>query len=99
MVAAWIRRLGNRARFTPYRAAAACMLGPVAYEWLRQRPDVDPLRDAGLRLVQDASHGSGVLVSAVRARSVALLRPEVRLPWARRPITTHSDRWPHVRWG
>lgn len=80
------------------RAAATCMLGPVAYEWLRQRPDVDPLRYAGLRLVEDAAYGSGVLVSALRARSVALLRPEVRLPWAR-AIKAHSERWPHVRWG
>ncbi|MEO7351970.1 MAG: mycofactocin biosynthesis glycosyltransferase MftF [Marmoricola sp.] len=73
------------------RAAAACMLGPVAYEWLRQRPDVDPLRYAGLRLVEDAAYGSGVLASALRARSVALLRPEVRLPWAG-AIKAHSER-------
>jgi mycofactocin system glycosyltransferase len=63
------------------RAAACCMLGPIAYEWLRHLPDVDPASYAWLRLVEDAAYGSGVLVSAWRARSVAPLCPLVRLPW------------------
>lgn len=63
------------------RTAACCMLGPIVFEWLRHRPDVDPARYASLRLIEDAAYGSGVLVSAWRARSVAPLRPEVRLPW------------------
>lgn len=64
-------------------AAAFCMIGPIAYEWLRHRPEVDPARYAGLRLVDDAAYGTGVLVGAWRARRVAFLRPEVRMPWAR----------------
>jgi len=77
-------------------AAASCILGPIIYEWLRHRPDVDPLRYAGLRLVDDAAYGSGVLVSAWRARNVALLRPEVRLPWTR-VIKARPARRPRMR--
>jgi mycofactocin glycosyltransferase len=62
------------------RTAACCMLAPIAAEWLRHRPDLDPARYASLRLIEDAAYGSGVLASAWRARSVAPLRPEVRLP-------------------
>jgi mycofactocin glycosyltransferase len=62
------------------RAGAACMLAPLAWEWLRQRPDVDPLRYTALRLAEDAAYGSGVIMSAVRARTAAPLRPQIRLP-------------------
>jgi mycofactocin system glycosyltransferase len=62
------------------RAAAAAMLGPIALEWVRHRPAVDPIRYAALRLVEDAAYGSGVLAGAWRARSLAPLTPEIRLP-------------------
>jgi mycofactocin glycosyltransferase len=69
----------GRSRFS--RAAALCMLGPIALEWVRHRPDIDPARYAGLRLAEDAAYGSGVITSAWQARSAAPLRPEVRLPF------------------
>ncbi len=72
--------LSRRSRLC--RVAACCMLGPIAFEWFGRRPDVDPARYAGLRLIEDAAYGSGVIVSAVRARNVGPLMPEVRLPWA-----------------
>ena len=56
------------------------MLAPLAWEWLRQRPDVDPLRYSALRLAEDAAYGSGVILSAVRARTAGPLRPQIRLP-------------------
>lgn len=62
------------------RAAAAAMLVPVALEWGRQRPQVDLIRYLGLRLVEDAAYGCGVIVSAVRRRRPSVLIPEVRLP-------------------
>ncbi|HEU4676484.1 MAG TPA: hypothetical protein VFS29_10870, partial [Motilibacteraceae bacterium] len=62
------------------RAGAAAMLVPVALEWVRQRPAVDPARYAALRLLEDAAYGSGVLASSLRHRRWAALRPEVRLP-------------------
>lgn len=62
------------------RTAAAAMLVPVALEWVRTRPDVDPARYAALRLVEDAAYGSGVLASAGRQGRLRVLVPEVRLP-------------------
>jgi mycofactocin system glycosyltransferase len=68
------------------KAAAASMLVPLAWEWLTTRPDVDPARYAALRLVEDAAYGSGVIVSAVTARSGASLRPVIRLPYLDRRL-------------
>ena len=66
------------------RAASACLLAPVALEWVREGPDVDPaLGDALLRLVEDAAYGSGVITSAVRRRRPRALLPAVRLPGPR----------------
>jgi mycofactocin system glycosyltransferase len=62
------------------RVATACMLAPIALEWAAKRPDLDPLRYAGLRLIDDAAYGSGVISSAVRARRWATLLPHVRWP-------------------
>jgi hypothetical protein len=61
------------------------MLAPVALEWWRTRPHLDPARYAVLRLVEDAAYGSGVLASAVRQRRLRVLTPQVRLPtWGAR---------------
>ncbi|MFD0905140.1 hypothetical protein ACFQ11_32520, partial [Actinomadura sediminis] len=62
------------------RAAALAMLAPIALEWLRERPDVDPVRYTVLRLAEDVAYGSGVTASSARARSAAPLRPDVRFP-------------------
>jgi mycofactocin glycosyltransferase len=70
------------------RACAAAMLAPVALEWWRQRPGLDPARYAALRLIEDAAYGTGVLVSAVRRRRPGVLLPDVRLPGRRRSVAT-----------
>jgi mycofactocin system glycosyltransferase len=62
------------------RAATAAMIAPVAWEWLRKRPDVDPLRYGALRLIEDAAYGSGVIESAIRRRTWAPLTPSIRWP-------------------
>jgi mycofactocin glycosyltransferase len=62
------------------RAATSVMLAPVALEWLRERPAVDPGRYALLRLVEDAAYGSGVIVSGLRRRRPGVLLPEIRMP-------------------
>ncbi len=62
------------------RLAAVSMLGPIVSEYVRERPPLDPLRYVGLRLVEDAAYGSGVIVGAARRRHPRLLLPEVRLP-------------------
>jgi mycofactocin system glycosyltransferase len=60
------------------RLAAGVMLAPVLAEWLRERPDLDPLRYTGIRLVSDAAYGSGVMAGCVQGRTIAPLRPRWR---------------------
>jgi hypothetical protein len=62
------------------RMAAACMLTPIALEYATQRPPLDPVRYTGLRLIDDAAYGSGVITSSLRRRCLSTLRPRVRLP-------------------
>ena len=57
------------------------MVAPIAWEYAKHRPDVDPVRYAALRLVEDASYGSGVIASALKRRTIAPLKPEIRLPF------------------
>jgi hypothetical protein len=63
------------------RLAVACMLAPLAWEWTTQHPRVDPIRYVGMRLIDDAAYGTGVLASSIRTRSLAPLRPHVSLPY------------------
>jgi mycofactocin glycosyltransferase len=62
------------------RAGAVAALAPVALEWVRERPDVDPARYLLLRLAEDAAYGSGVITSAVRGRRPGALLPVIRGP-------------------
>ena len=71
----------RRSRFA--RAGAVAMLAPVALEWLRGRPPVDPPRYLALRLAEDAAYGTGVLTSAVRGRRPRALLPLIRFPGRR----------------
>ncbi|MFB4309492.1 mycofactocin biosynthesis glycosyltransferase MftF [Actinomadura sp. GTD37] len=64
------------------RAATLAMIAPIALEWARERPAVDPVRYTVLRLAEDAAYGSGVTAASLRARSAAPLRPDIRLPGA-----------------
>ncbi|GAA2446149.1 mycofactocin biosynthesis glycosyltransferase MftF [Actinomadura vinacea] len=71
------------------RAAALAMIAPIALEWARCRPAVDPVRYTVLRLVEDVAYGSGVTAASARARTAAPLLPDVRFPdrlrrWAQR---------------
>ena len=66
------------------RLAAAAMLIPIAREWFTRRPAVDPMRFLALRLIEDASYGSGVITSAIRRLRPGVLLPMVRLPGRRR---------------
>lgn len=67
------------------RAVAAAMLVPVAMDYVRTRPRIDPVRYALLRLVEDAAYGSGVIAQAGRHRRVAALRPRVLYPRPGKP--------------
>lgn len=62
------------------RLVVACMLGPIAWEWIIERPEVDLVRYCLIRQVDDAAYGTGVIASSVRARSLAPLLPHIRMP-------------------
>lgn len=62
------------------RLAAGLMIAPVVAEWARERPELDPLRYTGIRLLADAAYGSGVIAGAVQGRTGAPLLPRWRRP-------------------
>ena len=75
------------------RTLAACMLAPIAWEYATRRPRLDPVRYLGLRLLDDAAYGTGVLASCVRARTLAPATPAIRMPmWAHPLIRTVVQR-------
>lgn len=57
---------------------AAVLVAPYLLEWLEERPPLDPMRWTVARIVDDAAYGMGVWWGAVRARTVAPLRPATR---------------------
>jgi mycofactocin glycosyltransferase len=73
--------------------AAATMLAPIALEYVRQRPPVDPARYAGLRLLEDAAYGSGVVVSALRGHRGGVLLPRIRVPGIPAAASAAARRW------
>ncbi|MFB9836926.1 hypothetical protein ACFFNX_32610, partial [Actinoallomurus acaciae] len=77
---------GGRSRAA--RAGATAMLAPIALEWIRHRPALDPVRYTALRLTEDLAYGSGVTRSAWTHRSLAPLLPRVRLPLPSRSSPT-----------
>ena len=62
------------------RMASACMLVPIAWDYVRTRPRLDPLRYGAIQLVDDAAYGSGVIASSIRARTWLPLIPQVSVP-------------------
>lgn len=60
------------------RMAAGLMLAPVVAEWIRERPELDPVRYTGIRLLADAAYGTGVIAGAVQGRTLEPLRPRWR---------------------
>ena len=57
------------------RVGAAMMLTPLALEWVKERPAVNPISYAALRLVDDAAYGTGVLAASLQHREWRTLTP------------------------
>ncbi|GGK59699.1 mycofactocin biosynthesis glycosyltransferase MftF [Streptomyces flaveus] len=85
--------LGAAPRARVARAATAAMLLPVAAEWVTRGPALGLLPWTVLRCLDDLAYGTGVTASALRHRSLAVLTPEVRLPFRQRSTGTA----PHER--
>jgi mycofactocin system glycosyltransferase len=81
----WLRAVGS-----------SLLLGPAALEWLRRRPQLDPLRWTVLFIADDIAYGAGVWRGCMRARTLEPLLPTLRIR-ARplRPMRTS----PAARWG
>ena len=71
-------------RNRPARRLATCgiltVLGPLLADWLWNRRDMDPVRYIGLRMLEDAAYGSGVISGSVRRRTVEPMLPAIRMP-------------------
>lgn len=62
------------------KLAAAAMVLPLLREWHMTKPQIDPVRFVGMRLLADAAYGSGVLVQSAQRRTLRVLSPQVRFP-------------------
>lgn len=60
------------------RATLVAALADTAWEYTSTRPRLDPVRFAVARRLDDAAYGAGVWWSAIRARSVRALLPDLR---------------------
>ncbi|MFM8894119.1 MAG: mycofactocin biosynthesis glycosyltransferase MftF, partial [Actinomycetales bacterium] len=77
------------------RAATATMIVPLVAEWAQSRPPIDPMRYLGMRLIDDAAYGTGVIASSIAARTWRTLMPVVSLPRGRAATTSRPSRtWP-----
>ncbi len=56
-------------------AALTLVAAPPVREWLRVRPDIDPVRWTGAVLLDDAAYGAGVWAGSVRSRHLRAVRP------------------------
>jgi hypothetical protein len=65
------------------RVLALLMLVPLAIEWSVQRPHLNPAMYGGLRLLDDAAYGSGVIAGSIRGRTVRPLQPVLKVPGSR----------------
>jgi mycofactocin glycosyltransferase len=84
-VAAGLARPGGRSRrvrLARRAALASLLLGPPAAEWLRTRPQLDPVRFTLGYLADEAAYGAGVYRGAAAERLAEPLLPRI----ARRPL-------------
>jgi len=66
-----VRRWARRA------AAASLLLGPPLTAWSARRSSLDPVRYVLGHLADDVAYGTGVWSGALRARSLAPVRPVI----------------------
>ncbi|BDI22531.1 mycofactocin biosynthesis glycosyltransferase MftF [Herbiconiux sp. L3-i23] len=62
------------------RVVAACMMWPPIRDHILSTSRVDPARGLALRMMDDASYGTGVIVGAARRREFTVIGPRVHVP-------------------
>ena len=60
------------------RAVVVAAIADIALEWRRNDARSDPVRFGAARRLDDVAYGAGVWWAALRARSLAALRPDIR---------------------
>jgi mycofactocin glycosyltransferase len=65
-------------------------IGPAIEQWVKQRPPLDPVRFAALRMLDDASYCSGVWKGCWQVRHFGPLKPRL-VNWPGRPEPTQQD--------
>ncbi|MBR7825694.1 mycofactocin biosynthesis glycosyltransferase MftF [Actinospica sp. MGRD01-02] len=73
------------------RAAMVAAVADVVLEYPRSGVDLDPLRYAAARRLDDLAYGAGVWWSAMRGRSFAVLRPRIQSPSTSRRKASSSS--------
>ncbi|HEY5877010.1 MAG TPA: mycofactocin biosynthesis glycosyltransferase MftF [Ilumatobacteraceae bacterium] len=51
------------------------VVAPPLVAWIRDRPEIDPVRAIGLHIADDLAYGAGLWRGMARARSLAAIRP------------------------
>ena len=82
-IAAFAAVVSARAR----RVLLAAAIAPALYDWMTQRPALDPLTAVTLRLADDISYGTGVWLGMFRERRLGPIVPSF-------PELTAAT-WPH----
>jgi hypothetical protein len=85
-----VRRWARRAAF------ASLLLGPPLTAWSARRGSLDPVRYVLGHLADDVAYGAGVWAGALRARSMAAVRPVIawhpfRAGAPRAPVALQHD--------
>jgi len=62
------------------RGVAVAMMAEPVNDHVLQRAKLDPIRSVGLRLLDDASYGSGVIYGAIKNRVKNVVTPRPQLP-------------------
>ena len=85
-------RAGRGRRWARRAAAASLLLGPPLTTWPARRRSLGPVRYLLGQLADDAAYGAGVWTGALRARSLAPVRPVIAWHPLRGDLPSRSPR-------
>jgi len=87
---------GPARRWARRAAAASLLLGPPLTAWSARRRSLDPVRYVLGHLADDVAYGAGVWTGALRARSLAPVRPVIAWHPFRHALPEHGRTLPEV---
>jgi mycofactocin glycosyltransferase len=72
----WLLAAGVTNRRTR-NASLALLLAPPLVDWVRRRPQLDPVRSTALTIADNVAYGAGVLTASISSRSWDAIRPQL----------------------